>query len=65
MGIVSKVLVTGATGFIGNQLAKDLIEANYQVVALVRSMGNLGSLTRLGVEARPGDVTNLRFLIEA
>lgn len=34
-----KVLVTGATGFIGSALAKKLSEKNYQVLGLSRSMG--------------------------
>ena len=34
---MNNVLVTGATGFIGRQLIKELIRNNIQVTAVVRS----------------------------
>ena len=62
---MNKVLVTGATGFIGSQLVKTLVAANYEVVAFVRRTGNLDSIKRLDIKVRHGDITNLRSLIEA
>jgi dTDP-glucose 4,6-dehydratase len=49
------VLVTGAGGFIGSHLCRELVEAGAKVRALVRysSHGSLGNLTRL-----PADVLN-------
>ncbi|MCC5450249.1 SDR family oxidoreductase [Rheinheimera sp. UJ51] len=37
MTVINKILITGATGFIGRELAKKLVKT-YSVVALVRSM---------------------------
>ena len=35
-----RVMLTGATGYIGHQLALKLAEHNYQVNALVRNLDN-------------------------
>jgi len=52
-----KVLVTGATGFIGGRLVRQLLEAGYEVRALVRAPDRASELARAGVELAPGDVT--------
>ena len=55
-----KVLVTGATGFIGGNLARRLVAQGHQVKALVRpgsntlTIGSIGDST--GVETVPGDI---------
>lgn len=51
-----KVLVTGATGFIGFHVARLLREKGIQVRALVRDEGNAAFLDELGVEPVAGDV---------
>jgi dihydroflavonol-4-reductase len=48
-----KVLVTGATGFLGRHLARNLLDHGYEVVALVR---NPGVDMPDGVEKLAGDV---------
>ena len=52
-----RYLVTGATGFIGGQVARLLAERGDSVVALVRDPASAQTLARLGVELARGDVT--------
>ena len=35
-----KICLTGATGFVGSSLVKNLVEANMEVVVLTRDKGN-------------------------
>ncbi|CAN5644796.1 NAD-dependent epimerase/dehydratase family protein [soil metagenome] len=48
--------ITGATGFVGGVLARQLRAAGHEVVALVRDPGRATALTRAGVELVPGDL---------
>jgi short-subunit dehydrogenase len=43
----TKVLVTGATGFLGNRLATRLVEEGYPIRALARKLSNLSALKKL------------------
>jgi len=52
----TKVLVTGATGFLGKRLAKRLVDEGYPVRALARTLSNVGALKKLGVEIALGDL---------
>lgn len=52
-----KVLLTGATGFIGAHLASALAERGYTVRGLVRDPARAEALRKLGVELCTGDVT--------
>jgi nucleoside-diphosphate-sugar epimerase len=45
-----KVLVTGATGFLGSHLAELLVEEGHEVRAIVRKSSNVKLLEKLGVE---------------
>ncbi len=54
---MTRVLVTGANGFLGSNLVTHLIDRGYQVRALVR--GKNDSLTNLGAEVVHGDLRNL------
>ena len=54
--------LTGATGFIGGALAKQLRDAGHDVVALVRDPARAGQLSDLGVELVPGDLDNKEAL---
>ena len=51
-----KVLVTGATGFIGGNLARELWGRGHTVRALVRPGSNVLTIEDTGVERAPGDI---------
>ncbi len=57
---MSKILVTGATGFIGSNLVKELLRKNFRVKCLVRQNGK--ELERIGAEVVYGQITDLEFL---
>jgi nucleoside-diphosphate-sugar epimerase len=54
-----RVLLTGATGFIGAYLVPELINAGHHVVGLSRSDAGAEALTRAGAEVFRGDVNDL------
>jgi len=60
-----KYFITGATGFIGGRLARQLAQAGHHVVAIVRDPAKATDLAALGVELRKGDVTDRASLREA
>lgn len=47
---MANYFVTGATGFIGGEIVKQLISRGHRVVALVGSPDKAGLLKALGVE---------------
>jgi nucleoside-diphosphate-sugar epimerase len=51
-----KILVTGATGFLGGRLSKRLVEEGYPVQALARKQSNVAGLRKLGVDIAFGDL---------
>ncbi len=60
-----KVLVTGATGFIGFHVAKLLTEKGFYVKALVRDENDASALKRLGVALVKGDIRDFDGCYEA
>ncbi len=60
-----KALVTGATGFVGSHIARQLIEAGYAVRAFYRSQKKLSQLADLELEAVPGDLDDIARLERA
>ena len=53
-----KYFITGATGFVGGTIARRLIAAGHQVVALVRRPAQADNLARLGITLYQGDITD-------
>ena len=58
-----KVAVIGSTGYVGAHLVKELVDRNYEVVALARHIDNIPSndnITKVQV-----DINNHEQLVEA
>src|SRR6266568_7432789 len=53
-----KYFVTGATGFVGGRVVRQLIDAGHQVVVVVRNPAKAADLASLGIEIYQGDVTD-------
>lgn len=60
-----KALVTGATGFVGSHIARQLIQAGHTARALYRSQQKLSQLDDLELEAVPGDLDDIVQLEQA
>jgi nucleoside-diphosphate-sugar epimerase len=59
---MSRYFVTGATGFLGSELAKQLISRGHKVVALVRTPEKARVLQTLGADIHKGDITDRQSL---
>ncbi|MFH1288859.1 MAG: SDR family NAD(P)-dependent oxidoreductase [bacterium] len=60
-----KVLVTGANGFIGSRLVRELLKRNYEVVCLVRKTSNIELLSGLNVSYIYGSIDDKSSLIDS
>lgn len=60
-----KYFLTGATGFVGGVLARQLREAGHEVHAVIRSPEKASELQSLGVRLFRGDVTDKESMREA
>ncbi len=57
-----RVFVTGATGFIGSAIVRELVAAGHRVTGLVRSTTSARSLAALGAEPLRGSIENITTL---
>ncbi len=60
-----RVFVTGASGFVGSAIVKELLAAGHQVLGLVRSDKGAEQVAAVGAEALPGDVNNQNTIRQA
>lgn len=60
-----KVLVTGATGFVGSHTAEHLLEAGHEVKALVRPSSNLVWIADKPIEVVHGNILDVESLRQA
>lgn len=57
-----KVFVTGATGFVGSAVVKELLKEGHQVLGLVRSENGARMLRSLGAEAHFGNLDDMESI---
>ena len=60
-----KVLLTGASGFLGGHIAEQLVQSGHSARALVRVTSRTGLLEKLGVSIVRGDLTDRASLERA
>jgi nucleoside-diphosphate-sugar epimerase len=59
-----KILLTGATGYLGSAILRRLLEAGHQVTAVVRSDAAAAKVESLGATAIVGDLTDRTWFAE-
>lgn len=62
---MNRVMITGATGFIGSHITRAFCENQVRVGCLIRKGSNISNLEGLPVESRTADIRNSEDLIRA
>ncbi len=57
-----KYFVTGATGFVGGRVVRQLVDAGHQVAVVARNPAKAADAASLGIEIHQGDVTEKEIL---
>jgi nucleoside-diphosphate-sugar epimerase len=60
-----RYFLTGATSFIGHVLSRQLVEAGHEVVTVSRKPNKTQMMVEVGVDVRPGDITDRTSLRDA
>ncbi len=62
---MSRILVTGATGFIGHHIARAVLDSGGEAVCLVRAQADRRALDAMGARCIVGDMNDARSLTDA
>jgi hypothetical protein len=64
-GFLMKILVTGATGYVGSKLIPELVKAGHQTTCMVRNRSRLGEQALVGARLVQADALDANSLLPA